>query len=111
VDAEIPSKQCVSLALVINELVSNALKHGKTAADVNLSVDGQDVVLEVCDDGPGFPDGFDSVTAANTGLELVDSLVRTDLGAEVCYENRAEGGARVKVLFPLPDPARQLLFQ
>ena len=35
-DAEMPSKQCISLALVINELVSNALKHGKSKAAVRM---------------------------------------------------------------------------
>jgi two-component sensor histidine kinase len=92
-DAELPSKQCVSLALVLNELVSNALKHGRSAAEVTFSVQDQQAILEVCDDGPGFPAEFQALACANTGLELVESLVSTDLFGRACYENRPEGGA------------------
>ncbi len=104
-EVEIPSKQCVSLALVINELVTNALKHGKGAAEVTFAVQDEQAVLEVCDDGPGFPAEFDPITSANTGLELVESLVRTDLVGRACYENRTWGGGRVRVTFALPDLA------
>jgi hypothetical protein len=41
------------------------------------------------------------MTAANTGLELVESLGRWDLGGNVRYENRPEGGACVIVVFPI----------
>lgn len=101
-DAPVLSKQCISLALVLNELVSNALKHGRSEAEVTFAVHGQEAVLEVCDDGPGFPQGFDAFTCANTGLELVESLVRTDLAGHVTYENRPQGGAKVHVVFTLP---------
>src|SRR5579884_3694264 len=53
-DVEIASKQCISLALVLNELVSNALKHGKNSAEVSFSVQDGQAVLEVCDDGRAF---------------------------------------------------------
>jgi PAS domain S-box-containing protein len=105
-DAELPSKQCVSLALVITELVSNALKHGKSDTEVTFAVQGRRAILAVCDDGPGFPEDFDPIASANTGLELVESLVRTDLAGQACYENRTQGGACVRVLFALPAPAR-----
>jgi nitrate/nitrite-specific signal transduction histidine kinase len=59
-------------------------------------------MFTVCDDGPGFAAEFDPVTAAHTGLELVDNIARHDLRAEVCYENRSQGGGRVVVSFPLP---------
>jgi two-component sensor histidine kinase len=101
-DAPIPSKQCVSLALVINELVSNAIKHGRTEAEVTFEVRGAEAALEVCDDGAGFPPDFDALARANTGLDLVESLVRTDLAGQVCYGNRAQGGGRVQVVFDIP---------
>lgn len=98
-EAKLLSKQCVSLALIINELVSNALKHGRTEVDVTFTIRDGAAELAVCDDGPGFPEGFDPVRSANTGIELVASLVRTDLRGEARYENRAGGGARVVVEF------------
>jgi len=96
------SKQCIALSLILNELVSNALKHGKKDADVSFTVQGTEAILRVCDDGAGFPDGFDPKQAANTGLELVGSLVHTDLQGRITYGNQPEGGGLVTVVFPLP---------
>ena len=42
-------------------------------------VNGPTARLEVCDNGRGFPPGFDVRTAAHTGLELIESLSRWDL--------------------------------
>ena len=100
-DVALPVKIGASMALLVNELLSNAVKHGKGDIDVALTTEGETVCLEVCDDGPGFPPGFDSATAANTGLELVESIGRWDLGGQVAYETRPEGGARVRVTFSL----------
>src|SRR5262249_10948495 len=63
-DVEIPSKQCVSLSLVLNELVSNALKHGQGEVEVTFSVQDRQAILEVRDDGPGFPEDFDPLAFA-----------------------------------------------
>ncbi len=100
-------KQSGSFLMLVNELVSNAFKHGKGDVIVTLSSSigsGEDVgsaSLEICDDGPGFPVDFDPTKAANTGLELTDSLARWDLKGDISYDNREEGGGRVKVTFPL----------
>ncbi len=57
--------------------------------------------LQVDDDGPGFPDSFDAIRAANTGLELVEAVGRWDLQGSITYQNRDGGGAQVAVEFPL----------
>jgi PAS domain S-box-containing protein len=101
-DVHLPIKQGMSLAVLINELVNNAVKHGGHQVDLRLSVDEKDVTLEVCDDGPGFAEAFSPRTAAGFGLELVESVGRLDLGGQTTYENRPEGGACVRVTFPLP---------
>ncbi len=99
---EVPLRYGTSLAMLVNELVSNAVKHGGNVIDVSLGVVLDKARLEVCDDGPGFPKGFDPRKAANTGLELIESLSRVDLRGSVTYQNHAEGGARVVVEFPVP---------
>ena len=98
----LPVKQGVSLAVLINELVNNAVKHGGHNVELRLSVVDKDVTLEVCDDGPGFSQAFTARTAAHFGLELVESVGRVDLGGETTYVNRPGGGACVRVTFPLP---------
>ncbi len=100
-------KQSGSFLLLVNELVSNAFKHGK--GDVTVSLystfdpdnDAKSACLEICDDGVGFPVDFNAAKAANTGLELTDSLARWDLKGEISYDNRVEGGGKVKVIFPI----------
>src|SRR5439155_27122927 len=56
--AVIPVRQATSVALIVNELVSNAFKHGKSRVNVGLKWAGKELLIEVTDDGPGFPAGF-----------------------------------------------------
>lgn len=100
----LPLKQSSSFLLLVNELIANAHKHGQGEILLLLKQVEKDrpyAHLEVCDHGPGFPAGFTPEQAANTGLELIESLGVWDLGGNVRYENRPEGGARVIVTFPL----------
>lgn len=99
-DIDLTPRQGAALAILVNELVSNAIKHGKGDIHVIFTAGGKEARLVVRDDGPGFPAGFDAVQAANTGLELVEMLARWDLQGETRYETRSEGGARVVVEFP-----------
>jgi two-component sensor histidine kinase len=101
-EARVTGRQATALALITNELVLNAIKHGHGEIAITFGVRDGTARLEVCDDGPGFPAGFDPNTAANIGLELIETLARFDLRAQTVYENRAEGGARITVIFPLP---------
>lgn len=98
----LPIKHGMSLAVLINELVNNAVKHGGQIVELRLAVVEKEVTLEVCDDGPGFAEAFDPKKAGHYGLEMVESVGRIDLGGQTSYENRREGGACVRVIFPLP---------
>ena len=102
-DFSITVAQAASLSLLVSELISNAVKHGR--GDIELSLTATDSIarLEVSDDGPGFPEGFDRHTSANTGMSLIDSTGRYDLRGTIAYENRPAGGARVIVCFPIPN--------
>ena len=99
-EIRLPARQGSSLALVVNELISNGLKYGEGDVEVTLARDGDKTILQVRDNGPGFPCGFSASKAANTGLELVDGLSRWDLGALTRYENHPNGGACVTVEIP-----------
>ena len=100
-ELSLSAKKATSLVLLLNELISNGVKHGRGDMTVTLAVTEQEARLEVCDDGPGFPSDFNPDTAANTGLDLIKTLSEWDLRGRVAYENRTEGGARVVVLFPV----------
>jgi PAS domain S-box-containing protein len=104
-DVALTIHQATALALISNELVNNAIKHGSSALRIVLTHRAGDVTLTVEDDGPGFPAQFDVQKAANTGLTLVQTLSRHDLRGDVIFENRIECGARVVVNFALPNSA------
>jgi two-component system, sensor histidine kinase PdtaS len=65
----------IATGLIVNELLSNALKHAFAGAKghvrVGLHRDGRDVVLEVADDGVGFPPDVDFHDPKTLGLKLV----------------------------------------
>ncbi len=103
-DFHLPVQEGASLALLISELVSNAVKHGRTDIELSLTRLKDVALLEVCDDGAGFPSDFDWRTAANTGMALIDSVGRHDLHGTITYQNQPHGGAHVVVVFPIPFP-------
>jgi PAS domain S-box-containing protein len=99
----LPSKQATTVALVVNELVSNSAKHAFAGRSdgrirVRLSIRDARVDLEVEDDGPGLPPGFEPSRHASVGLQVVTALVKNDLGGELTFEN--DDGLRVAVRFP-----------
>ena len=101
-DTPLSGKQGTSLALLVNELVLNALKHGVGDVDISFRVGETRAMLEVCDDGPGFPPDFNPAAAANTGLELVESVGKWDMNGAIAFGNCTEaGGGKVTITMPL----------
>jgi two-component sensor histidine kinase len=98
--AVIPVRQATSVALIVNELVSNAFKHGETRVNVELSWVGSELRIQVSDDGPGFPPGFAPALQGHTGIDLVEHICMLDLSGRTEYGNNENGGARVRIEFP-----------
>jgi PAS domain S-box-containing protein len=99
-DRRVTARQATSLALITNELISNALKHGDGSIRVRFEAQETHSELTVSDEGPGFPDNFDVRRSANTGLQLVEHLVHWDLGGTASYRPLPLGGAQVRVSVP-----------
>jgi PAS domain S-box-containing protein len=80
-DVQLPINAAIPCALVVNELISNALKHAfpnglSGRISINLAHNGDnEVMLSVADDGIGIPKAFDIAQAATLGLQLVSVLV------------------------------------
>jgi two-component sensor histidine kinase len=92
----LPSQQATSSALVINELMNNALEHGfetRKSGEIKVSLvdSGERVRLEVWDDGDRLPDGFDLNAPPSLGLQIVRSLVQDDLRGILSLQNRDDG--------------------
>ncbi|WP_206077154.1 MULTISPECIES: sensor histidine kinase [Mesorhizobium] len=99
-NVELTSKQIVPLGLIVNELVTNAAKHGAGQIKVSfrkLSLDAYE--LAVSDDGGGLPAGFDPSQSGGLGMKVVASLAR-QLGGELAYTSGGNGvGTRFAVDF------------
>jgi PAS domain S-box-containing protein len=102
--------QAVPCSLILNELVTNALKHAfpggsEGLIEVTLRHDGADhVLLEVRDNGAGMPPGIDVNTSRSLGLRLVSSLAR-QLGGSV--EIVRGPGTAFRIRFPARSPQFQ----
>jgi len=71
--------QAIPCGLILNELISNALKHAfpdgrHGIVSITLQHAGDQVMIGVCDDGVGLPPDFDGERDGNLGLELVHTL-------------------------------------
>lgn len=102
----IPSREATSVALVVNELIQNALEHGiKKKDDGRVSVKIRQVknmiTVTVQDDGPGFPENFDPEQHGNLGLTIVQTLAGEELKG--VFEIRSDHGATTELTFPLPQ--------
>jgi len=97
----------ISCGLIVNELISNALKHAfpdrrRGHVAVTLRSAGSQVVLEVADDGVGFPAGLDIRSPSTLGLKLV-AIFTEQVGGTM--DLTREGGTRFSLRFtPGPRP-------
>jgi signal transduction histidine kinase len=106
------------LALVMVNLVGNAMKHGRTGGTVRVGIDAsrrRTVLLIVDDDGPGIPAGdrervfvlgtrgTTSAEGSGIGLALVRLMLEC-AGGRVDIGDSPLGGARFVVSLPRADP-------
>jgi two-component system, sensor histidine kinase PdtaS len=100
----LPSQQATACALVINELIQNALEHGfahkkRGAIRVTLTDTGDSAQIEIWDDGDPLPDDFSLDVPTSLGLQIVRTLVQGDLHGQVKLENGGSG-VTAQVSFP-----------
>ena len=84
----LPIRLAIPCALIVNELISNALKHAfpgdlRGEIRIGLAMEAEHhVVLSVADDGIGIPDALDFENATTLGLQLV-TLLAEQLGSKI----------------------------
>jgi two-component sensor histidine kinase len=100
-DVELSSDQAISLALLITESVSNAMRYafpdglGGTI-DISLVVEGDEALLIISDDGVGL--GGSEPAGDGLGLQLIEGFA-AHLGGSA--EIAGEHGTRITVRFPI----------
>jgi two-component sensor histidine kinase len=102
----VPLDQAIPCGLLVNEMLSNTLKHGfpegrSGAIRIELKVvgDGRDLSLRISDTGVGLPADFDRKRNESLGLQLVSDLTR-QLGGVLAVGPGP--GASFAVTFPSP---------
>ena len=101
------------LAILLDNLIENALRYSPTRVELDWGRDGDEAWLAVLDEGPGLAPGeetslFDrfargsagsSKPGTGLGLAIVETLARRWRGSAT-LANRREGGTRAEVRFP-----------
>jgi two-component sensor histidine kinase len=102
-EVALPSQMATSLALVVNELIQNAMEHAfvdRARGCVVVSLcqgPAERLIVEVRDDGMGLSDR----SARQLGLEIVETLVCEDLHGEWLLSGN--GGTTARITVPLGD--------
>ena len=91
----------VPLGLIVNELVTNSMKHAFPEAvngEIKIEFYKKDdlFTLIVADTGVGFPEGIDFRNTASLGLQLVNNLV-SQIDGELTLDN--SHGTQFKITF------------
>ena len=95
VPLEIGLDQAVPLGLAVNEIITNAIRHGfPDGRDGRISLDitspgNNEVRLVIWNDGVPFPDDIPLEQRTTLGLRLVQLLIVEQLGGTVLIENAA----------------------
>lgn len=103
--------QALPCGLMVNELISNALKHGfpdGRGGQVSIALqpleDGAGWRLEVADNGVGLPAGFTVEDSVSMGLQLVSQLCQ-QIGGTLAVFSGPGQGAVFAVSFQVEQPA------
>ena len=103
------SDRATPLALVLAEVVANALEHGQTSAGmasihVSASRTAERITVMISDNGSGIALPLD--TSKGLGLEIVRTLVVEELGGHIDFEHENEifsHGTRVTIVIALSE--------
>lgn len=98
-EAQLTTKTMQSVGLLLNELVTNAAKHGSGKISVTFATSNSDCKLCVCDDGEGLPAGFDFTAQKGLGMKIIGVLAK-QLGGGVTFGSNNGRGTCLVVTFP-----------
>ena len=104
----VTSEAATALAMVLTEILQNAVEHGYPDPDApgEILVDAQRLVgrltVTVTDDGTGVPEAFDLDTSTHLGLSIVRTLVESELAGRLELAS-GPGGAGTRVRIDVPQ--------
>jgi two-component sensor histidine kinase len=99
IEVSLPTTIGIPLSLIVNELITNAIKHGRGRITVTLAQSGKGHALSVSNSGSELPEGFDPSACKGLGMTLVSSLA-AQIGGELRIDRGDDGDCtRFTVLF------------
>jgi two-component sensor histidine kinase len=106
----LPAAIATPVAMVLTELLQNALEHGLKQGGSLLEVQAarteERLIVTVADDGVGLSADFDPEGTESLGLQIVRTLTVGELGGRLEFRDRAGGGTEVVIDLPLHRPAQ-----
>ena len=104
-DIFIPYNKATSIALIVNELVINCLKHAFSEDDSGIIVItckkiDDTIILSVQDNGKGFPENFHLTKSASLGLSIIQGIVQSEFNGKLSYLSEKEN---TQVLIKIPS--------
>lgn len=106
----LPGDIATPLAIILNELMQNAVDHafgvdakGTKKGTVSVQLERSDKGLDVTvtDDGIGLPDDFDLEASQGLGTSIMKTLITSELGGTIHMANGDNGGTIVTINIPL----------
>lgn len=101
----LPSEKATSIALILNELLQNAIEHafagranGKLTVRFNDS--GSCYELLIADNGVGMPPDFSWQQSSSLGLKIIKTMAEADLKGSFALVPLADGGVQASVIIP-----------
>jgi two-component sensor histidine kinase len=101
--AKVDTREATVLAIVLNELIVNAMSHGLALEGGTVVIEteqgDQQITVEVRDDGPAHAPIEPSGTSSGLGLQIIRTLVTEDLSGEFELAEQ-DGWMCARVCFP-----------
>lgn len=111
---ELPAETATPLAVVLSEILQNAVEHAFDEAEdaglvppegnvhLTLHNDGQTLEVTVRDNGKGLPEGFSIERSDSLGLSIVSRLVQSQLAGTISLTD--DHGTVVRLVVPISAP-------
>lgn len=101
----LPSEKATSIALILNELLQNAIEHafaGRTNGKltVRFNDSGSCYELLIADNGVGLPPDFSWQQSSSLGLKIIKTMAEADLKGSFALVPLTDGGVQASVIIP-----------
>ncbi|MEY3966750.1 MAG: hypothetical protein RLZ96_276 [Actinomycetota bacterium] len=95
---DLSAERATPLALVLTEVVANAVEHGLSDRSGTITVEanreGKHLAITVFDDGVGLPEGK---VGSGLGTQIITTLVESELRGKILWTSPIRGGTKVSI--------------